>query len=74
MNRQAALAALQHVIGWRKSSYSEGRDNCVEVTHRMPGWIGIRDSKLGPHSPILAFTQAEWVAFIAGVREDELTL
>ena len=74
MNRQAASAALQHVTGWRKSSYSKGENVCVEVTDRVPGWIGIRDSKLGPHSPILAFTQAEWAAFIASVRENEFVL
>lgn len=74
MIRQAASAALEHVTGWRRSSYSQGADNCVEVTDRVPGWVGVRDSKLGSASPILAFTEAEWAAFIAGVREDELAL
>lgn len=71
MNHQAASAALRQATGWRKSSYSKGDNDCVEITASVPGWIGVRDSKLGPASPILAFTTAEWAAFLAGVRDHE---
>jgi hypothetical protein len=31
----------------------------------------VRDTKLGAASPILAFTNAEWEAFVKGVRNGE---
>lgn len=58
---------------WRKSSYSQGQNNCVEIA-RKDGWVGIRDSKLGNESPVLVFTEAEWTAFQAAVRDDEFQL
>ena len=73
MNHQDALTALGQVTEWRKSSYSQGQSNCVEVA-RVPGWIGLRDSKLGPTSPTLVFTDAEWAAFTAGARDNEFDL
>jgi hypothetical protein len=30
---------------WRKSSYSNGQANCVEVAYNLPGVVAIRDSK-----------------------------
>lgn len=30
-------------LGWRKSSYSQGANACVEVTDRIPGRIAIRE-------------------------------
>jgi len=71
MNQQEALASLGRVAEWRKSSYSEGDNNCVEITDNVPGWVGVRDSKLGPDSPILLFTTAEWAAFTAGTKDHE---
>ena len=59
---------------WRKSTYSTKADNCVEISTELPGWVGVRDSKLGPSSPILAFTYDEWRALIDGVRAGELGL
>jgi Domain of unknown function (DUF397) len=56
---------------WRKSSYSgNGGGNCVEVASLADGMIGVRDSK-DPEGPVLAFTAAEWRAFVAGVRAGE---
>ena len=46
---------------------------CVEVA-TIPGWIGVRDTKLGPDSPVLAFTPTEWDAFTQGVRGGEFDL
>jgi hypothetical protein len=57
---------------WRKSSYSTHETNCVEVA-TVDGWVGVRDSKLGEGSPILTYTQAEWAAFVAGIRAGELS-
>ena len=63
MNQQA---------GWRKSSYSQGQNACVEVTTALPGQVSIRDSKLGPTSPILTVPAAEWHALLTALRTGEL--
>jgi hypothetical protein len=41
---------------WRKSSYSNGTGNCVEVAHSSL-LVGVRDSK-NPSGPILTFPAA----------------
>ena len=46
---------------WRKSSYSDGQANCVEVT--TVGLVAVRDSK-SPNGPGLAFTPKAWQQFI----------
>jgi len=53
---------------WRKSSFSQGNGNCVEISH-VGGTFGgvlIRDSK-DREGPMLRFTDPEWAAFVAGV-------
>jgi hypothetical protein len=60
MNHQAAQAALTHASGWHKSSYSQGANDCMEITTEVPGWVGVRDSKLGTNSPTLTFTLSQW--------------
>jgi hypothetical protein len=46
---------------WRKSSYSGGDNNCVEVGTTRAG-IAVRDSK-NPDSDMLAFDAQAWQAF-----------
>ena len=69
---------------WRKSRYCRGEAACVEVTvttdtSRWPHKAGagklylMRDSKK-PDGPVLAFTPAEWEAFVLGVRDGEFDL
>ena len=53
---------------WHKATYSHAANGCVEVGC-APGVVGVRDSKLGSTSPILAFTRAEWAAFTASLRD-----
>ncbi len=54
---------------WRKSSYSGGNGgDCVEVAVTPGGGRAVRDSK-DPHGPVLEFTKAEWMAFLAGARD-----
>lgn len=52
---------------WRKSSYSDGTGNCVEVS--SPDHIvGVRDTKQGADSPLLEFTEAAWLRFLAETK------
>jgi hypothetical protein len=56
---------------WRKSSYSGGAGNCVEVAGSLagdpPGAVGVRDSK-DPDGRPLVFTAAAWLAFADQVK------
>ncbi len=70
MNNEDAVAALAAATNWHKASYSK-ENGCIEVGS-VPGVIGIRDTKLGAASPILAFDPAEWGAFIRGIKDGEL--
>jgi hypothetical protein len=71
MRHEDVVAALSVADNWHKSSFSGGANGgCVEVA-TVPGYIGVRDTKLGASSPVLAFTPHEWAAFLAGVRAGE---
>ncbi|MGW7064962.1 DUF397 domain-containing protein [Streptomyces sp. NPDC054904] len=50
---------------WRKSSFSDGGEQCVEIADTRPtrGFIAIRDSKRLA-GPALTFTQAAFTAFL----------
>ncbi len=59
-----------NAVNWRKSSYSNGAGGmCVEVAD-VDGGVVVRDSK-NPSGPVLAFTDGEWDAFLAGARDGE---
>jgi hypothetical protein len=51
---------------WRKSGYSNGEANCVEVGQGGPD-IAVRDTK-DPHGPALAFSQPGWRQFTRRVK------
>ena len=55
---------------WIKSSASQGNGACVETRSVKEGEILVRNSR-DPEGPILSFTKAEWVAFVAGVKAGE---
>jgi hypothetical protein len=56
---------------WVKSSRSGPySDNCVEVTGLDGPLIAVRDSK-NPDGEVLAFTPAEWDAFVDAARSGE---
>ncbi|MEV0976909.1 DUF397 domain-containing protein [Streptomyces sp. NPDC049915] len=49
-------------LHWRKSSYSDGEGECVEVAI-APTTIHLRDSKT-PATPHLALSPATWTTFL----------
>lgn len=49
------------LLEFRKSSYSSGGENCVEVADLPPG-AAVRDSQ-NPDAGYLPVGAAEWVAF-----------
>jgi Domain of unknown function (DUF397) len=56
---------------WIKSSFSgpTGGD-CVEVAFLDDGQVAMRNSRC-PDGPALVFTQAEWTAFVGGLRDGQ---
>ena len=64
------MTATEKLTHWRKSSRSDGGDNCVEVAFAADGTVGVRHSK--DHTgPVLEFTPSEWAAFTGGVHDGE---
>ncbi len=57
--------------GWRKSSYSGGTGNCVEVAGNRAGAVAVRDSK-NPGVPALICTPAAWRTLTRKVRNGEI--
>jgi hypothetical protein len=74
MNHHDAMAAVSTATGWHKSTRSDAQNGCLEVTTEVSGWIGVRDTKLGARSPVLAVTAVEWTAMLAAVKNKELNL
>ncbi|MCA1676056.1 MAG: DUF397 domain-containing protein [Actinobacteria bacterium] len=55
---------------WRRSSFSTGEGNCVEVAELDGRQHVVRDSK-DPAGPVLVCTTDEWAAFTASIRAGE---
>jgi len=66
VNHREALAQAR---AWRKSSHSERLSDCVETATEVPGWVGVRDSKLGSASPVLAVPVTAWRGFVGSLDE-----
>lgn len=58
---------------WRKSTRSNGMEQCVEVADNLSGVVAVRDSK-DPLGPALRFTPDGWSAFVADVRTGRFDL
>jgi hypothetical protein len=52
---------------WRKSSYSGGQGNCVEVSTDDASTVAVRDSKNVP-GPELAVSPDAWVTFVEAIK------
>lgn len=58
---------------WFTSSYTNGGANdCVEVNYSLAGHVGVRDSKLGTASPVLAIPAPQWACIITAVQDGAL--
>jgi hypothetical protein len=59
---------------WHKSSFSGGAgENCVEKgIDEAAGVVGVRDTKQGTTSPVLAFPGSQWTAFVSGLNNGHL--
>lgn len=55
-------ACEQSALSWRKSSYSDAKDECVEIA-RTAGSALVRDSK-NPGGGSLRFTPSTWHTLI----------
>ncbi|MFJ2811257.1 DUF397 domain-containing protein [Kitasatospora sp. NPDC086801] len=55
---------------WRKSTYSGGGGECIEVADGFPGIVPVRDSK-DPNGHTLAFPSPAWQAFVTAVHAGE---
>ncbi|HMH89822.1 MAG TPA: DUF397 domain-containing protein [Streptosporangiaceae bacterium] len=55
---------------WRKSSYSGGQGNCVEIAPVREG-TAVRDSK-NPAGPVLRFPADSWRAFLGAVKSGQI--
>ncbi|MDT0444877.1 DUF397 domain-containing protein [Streptomyces johnsoniae] len=52
---------------WRRSTYSGGNNECVEVATPVRNHIPVRDSKQ-PEGPVVVFGTGAWGAFVASLR------
>lgn len=68
---KSAHTALARATNWRKPTRSQGENNCVEIAS-VPGMIGVRDTKLGAASPILAFSDTAFAALIDAAKNGRL--
>jgi hypothetical protein len=58
------------VIEFKTSSFCSLGD-CVEVGRAHDGSFAVRDTKDAERTATLTFTNAEWAAFVAGVKAGE---
>lgn len=58
---------------FRKSTRSGQSGDCVEVATNLTDVVAVRDTK-DRDGGTLAFTRAEWAAFVAGVKDGEFDL
>ncbi|MFD7505977.1 DUF397 domain-containing protein [Streptomyces sp. NPDC059850] len=58
-------------FAFRKSSYSNTHEECVEVATNVPGAVAVRDSKR-PDGPMLHLTPAAWADFRGALGGEQI--
>lgn len=58
---------------WKKASYSNGGNACVEVAGNLDGVTAVRDSKR-PEDGAIVFDRATFARFLDDVKEGRLDL
>lgn len=71
-NGSSACVEVAHDSDWWKSSFCKPYENCVEVS-TGEHVILVRNSR-DKDGPVLAYTRAEWDAFIKGAKAGEFDL
>nr|MDT0661703.1 DUF397 domain-containing protein [Micromonospora sp. DSM 115978] len=63
---------FEEFVQWRKSSRSDGGENCLEVAvGRGTGRVAVRDTK-DRSGPLLAFSLEQWMRFLDCARRSAL--
>lgn len=65
------MTTAPYRAGWRKSSFSDQADGCVEVDLTDAG-AESRDTKI-TNSPVIRFTAEQWAKWQDAVRADNIT-
>jgi Domain of unknown function (DUF397) len=56
-------------MNWRKSSYSGGEGNCIEVADH-DSRVLVRDTKQAGRGPVLSVSPTDWRRLVDRVRSD----
>ncbi|MFE9096084.1 DUF397 domain-containing protein [Streptomyces sp. NPDC007264] len=64
MSHEAPASEGADAAIWRRSSYSGGQGDCLEVADGCPALVPVRDSKR-PAGPVIRFGPDAWRAFVA---------
>ncbi|WP_433464664.1 DUF397 domain-containing protein [Spirillospora sp. CA-128828] len=61
---------------WRRSAHCGASNTCVEIAALAGSspFIGARDAKHGTQSPVLSFSQGEWLDFLGRAKKGEFDL
>jgi hypothetical protein len=70
MRHPDTVTALAAASNWHKSSRSTDQNGACVEAGSAAGLVGVRDTTLAPASPILAFPDTAWSAFLTALRGD----